>query len=48
MNIIDLFSGAGGLTFGFYYDLVNGQFIRANNHFVFANEYEPQAAKSIF
>lgn len=46
MNIIDLFSGAGGLTFGFYYDLVNGQFVRANNRFVFANEYAPQAAKA--
>lgn len=46
MNIIDLFSGAGGLTFGFYYDLVNGQFIRTNNRFVFANEYDPQAARA--
>lgn len=46
MNIIDLFSGAGGLTFGFYYDLVNGQFVRTNNRFIFANEYAPQAAKA--
>ena len=46
MNIIDLFSGAGGLTFGFYYDLVNGQFVRRNNRFIFANEYVFQAAQA--
>lgn len=44
MNIIDLFSGAGGLTFGFYYNLQNGQFIRSCNNFIFANEYSAQAA----
>lgn len=44
MNIIDLFSGAGGLTFGFYYNLINGQFVRSNNNFIFANEYSVQAA----
>ena len=26
-RIVDLFSGAGGLTFGFYYNLVNGEFV---------------------
>lgn len=46
MNIIDLFSGAGGLTFGFYYNLIDGQFVRTNNHFVFANEYDKSAAKA--
>lgn len=46
MNIIDLFSGAGGLTFGFYYSLINGEFIRNNNHFIFANEYDKSAAKA--
>lgn len=46
MNIIDLFSGAGGLTFGFYYDLVNNQFVRRNNRFIFANEYVLQAARA--
>lgn len=46
MNIIDLFSGAGGLTFGFYYDLIDGQFVRNKNNFVFANEKYPQAAKA--
>lgn len=43
-KIVDLFSGAGGLTFGFYYNLVNGQFIKRDNvKFIFANEYAPQA-----
>ena len=44
MNIIDLFSGAGGLTFGFYYNLVDGKFIRTNNRFIFANEFSQAAA----
>lgn len=44
MRIVDLFSGAGGLTFGFYYNLVNDKFVkRANVEFVFANEFAPQA-----
>lgn len=46
MRIVDLFSGAGGLTFGFYYKLENGQFIRTNNEFVFANEFDKSAAKA--
>ena len=46
MRIVDLFSGAGGLTFGFYYNLVNGQFIRTNNEFLFANEYDVHAAQA--
>lgn len=44
MRIVDLFSGAGGLTFGFYYRLVNGEFVRTNNEFVFANEFDHYAA----
>ena len=44
MRVVDLFSGAGGLTFGFYYNLINGQFVRRDNvEFVFANEFAPQA-----
>ena len=31
MRIVDLFSGAGGLTFGFYYEFVNGRFVRTQN-----------------
>lgn len=45
MRIVDLFSGAGGLTFGFYYNLVNGEFVRnANCNIVFANEFDKAAA----
>ena len=44
MRIVDLFSGAGGLTFGFYYQLLNGEFVRTNNEIVFANEYNKYAA----
>ena len=47
MNAIDLFSGAGGLTFGFYYNLINESFVRRDNvEFVFSNEYAPQAVKA--
>lgn len=47
MRIVDLFSGAGGLTFGFYYKLWNNQFIKNNNcEIVFANEYDKAAAES--
>ena len=44
MRIVDLFSGAGGLTFGFYYKLVDGHFVRTDNEFLFANEYDRHAA----
>ena len=44
MRIVDLFSGAGGLTFGFYYQLVDGHFVRTDNEFLFANEYDRHAA----
>lgn len=45
MRIIDLFSGAGGLTFGFYYKIRNNRFVRnRKNSFVFANEYDLHAA----
>lgn len=46
MRIVDLFSGAGGLTFGFYYNLINGQFVRTDNEFLFANEYDMHAAQA--
>lgn len=46
MKIVDLFSGAGGLTFGFYYKLVDGEFRRTNNEFIFANEFSVAAAKA--
>ena len=44
MRIVDLFSGAGGLTFGFYYKLENDGFVRTENEFVFANEFEKYAS----
>ena len=47
MRIVDLFSGAGGLTFGFYYSLLNGNFVRnENNEILFANEFDHQAAEA--
>ncbi len=47
MRIIDLFSGAGGLTFGFYFRKKNNKFVRnKKNTFVFANEFDPFAAKA--
>lgn len=40
-----MFSGAGGLTFGFYYRIKNNRFVRnRKNSFVFANEYDIHAA----
>lgn len=46
MKIVDLFSGAGGLTFGFYYKLVDGEFHRTSDEFIFANEFSEPAAKA--
>lgn len=47
MRIIDLFSGAGGLTFGFYYRKKGNRFVRnRKNSFVFANEFDSHAAKA--
>jgi len=47
MRIIDLFSGAGGLTFGFYYQIKNNTFVKnQKNSFVFANEFDSHAAKA--
>lgn len=44
LRVIDLFSGAGGLTFGFYYKKENEVFVKRNNvEFVFSNEFAPQA-----
>lgn len=47
MRIVDLFSGAGGLTFGFYYKLVNDEFIKNEDcEIVFANEWDKKAAEA--
>ncbi len=46
-RIVDLFSGVGGLTFGFYYNLIKDNFVKRENvEFVFSNEYAPQAVKA--
>ncbi len=45
MRIVDLFSGAGGLTFGFYYKIKGNTFVRnRRNTFVFANERDAHAS----
>jgi len=45
MRIVDLFSGAGGMTFGFYYSHKNGKFVKNNEcEIVFANEKDTNAA----
>lgn len=47
MRIVDLFSGAGGMTFGFYYSLKDGKFVRNNDcEIVFANEKDKSAAEA--
>lgn len=47
LKIIDLFSGAGGLTFGFHYKLLNDGFVLRNEYeYVFANEYDANAVKA--
>ena len=47
MRIVDLFSGAGGLTFGFYYKLIGDEFIENENcEIVFANEWDKCAAEA--
>jgi DNA (cytosine-5)-methyltransferase 1 len=47
MRIVDLFSGVGGMTFGFYYSLENGKFVRNKKcEIIFANEKNINAAKA--
>lgn len=47
MNIVDLFSGAGGLTFGFYYKNVNDTFVKnEKNNIIFANEFDKDASQA--
>lgn len=48
IKVVDLFSGAGGLTFGFYYNLINNQFVkRQDTRFIFANEFAPKAVAAL-
>jgi len=47
INIVDLFSGAGGLTFGFYYKIKGQKFVRNRKfNFLFANEFNPYASEA--
>ena len=47
MRIVDLFSGAGGLTFGFLYKIRRNRFVsNAGNTILFANENNPRAAEA--
>lgn len=47
INIVDLFSGVGGLTFGFYYKIRGNKFVRNKKfNFLFANEYNPYASEA--
>lgn len=47
INVIDLFSGAGGLTFGFCYRQRANRFVHNRKFsFIFANEYDKQAARA--
>lgn len=47
MNVVDLFSGAGGLTFGFYYKKWGNKFVRNKKYnFLFANEYDHAACEA--
>lgn len=45
IKVIDLFSGVGGLTFGFCYSLRRNRFIKNNNfEIIFANDYDKNAS----
>lgn len=47
LKIIDLFSGAGGLTFGFNYRLTEEGFVLRNEYeHIFANEFDSNAVKA--
>lgn len=47
IKIVDLFCGAGGLTFGFYYRIKKNKFVRNEKfEFLFANEFDHHAANS--
>lgn len=47
IKVVDLFSGAGGLTFGFKNKILNNSFVNDERfEFVFANEYDSFAAES--
>lgn len=47
IRVVDLFSGVGGLTFGFYYKILNQSFVKnVDFEIVFANDFSEPAAKA--
>ncbi|MGT2716065.1 DNA cytosine methyltransferase [Streptococcus respiraculi] len=47
VNVVDLFSGAGGLTFGFQKRIVNNTFVDRDDFTInFANEFDKNAAEA--
>ena len=47
IRVVDLFSGVGGLTFGFYYKNHNNSFVKNTDfEIVFANDFSEPAAKA--
>lgn len=47
IEVVDLFSGAGGLTFGFQNTIKNNKFVSRNDFNIrFANEFNPDAAEA--
>ncbi len=47
VNVVDLFSGAGGLTFGFQKRIVNNTFVNRDDFTInFANEFDKNAAEA--
>lgn len=47
INVVDLFSGAGGMTLGFKYIIKNNSFVKSNDfNILFANEFDKDAAST--
>ena len=47
INVVDLFSGAGGMTLGFKYIIKNNSFQKSDEfNILFANEYDKDAANT--
>lgn len=47
IKVVDLFSGAGGLTFGFTHKIINNRFVKDDSFdVVFANDFCKEAAKA--
>ncbi|HFJ5518494.1 TPA: DNA cytosine methyltransferase [Enterococcus faecium] len=47
IKVVDLFSGAGGLTFGFQKKIIRNRFVNDDRfNVIFANEFDPSASES--